>query len=143
MDNFRSEMMKTFDMSDLGLISYFSGLEIRQDSLRIYISQRKYVEDLLKSFNMINCKATVTPLSNSKLELHDDVEPTDITTSMNLIGKLIYLIQSRHDIAFLVSFMSIFMHQPTRNHYGAAKHILRYLAGTMDFGIFYRSGNGF
>ncbi|XP_039137235.1 uncharacterized protein LOC120274764 [Dioscorea cayenensis subsp. rotundata] len=142
MNRFKDDMKRNFEMTDLGLLSYFLGLEIKQDTLGIHVSQKKYIEDLLKSFNMFNCKPSSTPLcTNAKLNLFDEAEPADITAYRKLIGKLIYVTQSRPDIAFSVNLLSRFMHQPTRNQYGAAKQILRYLAGSMDFGIYYERGN--
>lgn len=122
-------------------MSYFLRLEIKQNSAGIHVPQKKYIEDLLKSYNMINCKPSITPLStDSKLSLFDEVESTDITGYRKLIRKLIYATQSRPDIAFPVNLLSRFMHKPTKNHLGAAKQILRYLASTTYIGIYYEEG---
>lgn len=103
MNKFRDDMQKPFEISGLGLMSYFLSLEIMQDISGIHISQRQYVEDLMKSFNMISCKPSTTPLSTSKkMSLFDKAEPTDITAYRKLIGKLIYVTQCRPYIAFLV-----------------------------------------
>lgn len=75
----------------------------------------------MKTFNMNNCKPSVTPLSPSL--------------------KLVYVTQSRHDIAFPVNLLTRFMLHPTKNHSGATKQIIKYLAGTTDFGIHYERGN--
>lgn len=90
---------------------------------------------------MNNCKHSITPISPcSKLSLFDEEEPVDITRYRRLIVKLIYVTQSRPDITFVVNLLSRFMHQPTKNHSGVAKKILRYLAGSTDFGIHYERG---
>lgn len=91
---------------------------------------------------MINCKPLITPLrSSAKLSLFDEAESIDATTYRTLIQKLIYMTQSRPDIAFSVNLLPRFMHQPTKVQFGAAKQILRYLAGTMDHGIYYTRGS--
>jgi len=128
-------------MSDLGLMSYFLGLEVIQDQSGIHISQRKYVKDLLKNYNMINFKSTISPMNpNLKMSLFEESQLADITAYRKLIGKLIYVTQSRPDIAFPVNLLSRFMHHPTKNQFGAAKQILRYLAGAVDYGIHYERG---
>lgn len=77
-ENFRKDMKKTFEMNDLGLMSYFLGLEIKQDALGIHVSQKKYVEELLKSYNMLNCIYVSTPLSPIlKLQMFDEEEAVD------------------------------------------------------------------
>ncbi|XP_057785127.1 uncharacterized mitochondrial protein AtMg00810-like [Salvia miltiorrhiza] len=135
---FKESMMNMFEMTDLGLLHYFLGLEIKQGEDGVFVSQRKYVEDLLKRFNMANCKATATPMNVSeKLQLEDGIEKAEARNFRSLVGGLIYLTHTRPDIAFTVGMMSRFMHNPTRQHFGAAKRILRYIAGTKDFGIWY------
>lgn len=69
--------------------------------------------------------------------MYEDADGVDETKSRRLIGKLLYVTHSRPNIAFLVNLLERFTHKPTRIHQGAAKHILRYLAGTIDFGILY------
>lgn len=71
-NKFRESMMNTFDMTDLGLLQYFLGLEVTQKNGTIFVSQRKYVEDLDKMFGMSNCKHMTTPLNtNEKLQNND------------------------------------------------------------------------
>lgn len=114
------------------------GLEIKQGEDGVFVSQRKYAEDLLKRFNMIDCKAASTPMNiNEKLQLEDGTEKADATLFRSLVGGLIYLTHTRPDIAFSVGMVSRFMHNPSRQHFGAAKRLLRYIAGTQDFGIWY------
>lgn len=133
---------KAFEINDLGIMSYFLGLKIKQDALGIHVSQKKYVENILKSYNMLNCKSVSIPLSPSlKMQAYDEGEEIDGTAYRQLTGKLIYITHSRPDIAFLVSFLSRFMHRPTKIHLRAAKHLLIYLAGFIDSGIFYGRNN--
>lgn len=71
---FKSEMKKHFDMSDIGLLSYFLGMEVMQDEHGIFVTSNKYTQDLLKRFNMHNyCKAALTPMCvNDKFQVDDN-----------------------------------------------------------------------
>ncbi|KAJ1700426.1 hypothetical protein LUZ63_000205 [Rhynchospora breviuscula] len=139
---FRTKMKKEFEMSDFGLMSYFLGLEVEQGSDSIFVSQRKYSKDLLKKFGMLNCNAAVTPMnSNEKLTKEDGTGHCDETKFRSLVGGLIYLTHTRPDIQYAVGVVSRFMHNPSNHHYGAAKRILRYIAGTWEHGIWYDSTN--
>ena len=66
----------------------------------------------------------------------------DTTLYRQLIGSLMYLVNSRPDLCFAVKTISQFMMEPRRVHWVAAKHVLRYFAGTMDYGLDYRRSNG-
>ena len=137
-DDFKSSMMRNFEMSDLGLLKYFLGLEVNQDKDGIFISQKKYADDLLKKFHMMNCEAAATPMNiNEKLQREDGTEKANSRLFRSLVGGLNYLTHTRPDIAFSVSVVSRFLQSPTKQHFGAAKRILLYVAGTTDFGIWY------
>lgn len=137
-ENFKELMMKEFEMSDLGLLHYFLGLEVHQTKQGIFISQGKYVYDLLKKFRMSNCNATSTPMNaNERLTNEDGSGRADAEVFRSIVGGLIYLTHTRPDIVFAVSLISRFMHSPTRHHLGVAKRILRYVRGTMNYGIWY------
>lgn len=132
-DDFKSSMMKTFEMSDLGLLQYFLGLEVKQDLDGIFVCQKKYVADLLKRFNMLYCEVAVTPMNvNEKLQCEDGTEAANPRFFKTLVGGLNYLTHTRPDIAFPVSLVLRFLHNPTKQHLGVAKRILRYVAGTID-----------
>ncbi|RVW83084.1 Retrovirus-related Pol polyprotein from transposon TNT 1-94 [Vitis vinifera] len=137
-NEFKACMKKKFEMSDLGLLHFFLGLEVKQVEDGVFVSQRKYVVDLLKKFNMLNCKVVATPMnSNEKLQAEDGTKRADARRFRSLVGGLIYLTHTRPDIAFAVGVISRFMHCPSKQHLGAAKRVLRYIAGTYDFGIWY------
>ncbi|XP_074590043.1 secreted RxLR effector protein 161-like [Curcuma longa] len=130
--------MEKFEMSDMGLLHYFLGLEVKQGVDGIFISQRKYATDLLKRFSLFNCNPATTPMNtNEKLQLEDGSEKANAKYFRSLVGGLIYLTHTRPDIAFSVGVISRFMQNPTKHHLGAAKRILRYIAGTVDYGIWY------
>ena len=125
-------------MSDLGLLHYFLGLEVNQRKDGIFISQKKYSTDLLKKFGMLNCKSTPTPMNvNEKIVVDDGTSMANAKQFRSIIGVLNYLCHTRPDTTFCVSVLSRFMHRPLLYHLGAAKRVLDYVAGTIDFGIQY------
>ncbi|KAK9148869.1 hypothetical protein Scep_007626 [Stephania cephalantha] len=138
LNKFKSQMMHEFEMSDMGLLHYFLGLEVSQVEDGVFLSQRKYANDLLNKFGMSNCKPAATPMNlNEKLQLQDGAEMADAKLFKSLVGGLIYLTNTRPNIAFSVGVISRFMQEPSKIHFGAAKRILRYVAGTMEYGIWY------
>ncbi|XP_043814061.1 secreted RxLR effector protein 161-like [Manihot esculenta] len=80
---------------------------------------------------------------NEKLQAEDGTEKADVTYFQRMVGGLNYLSHTRPDIAFSVSVLSRFMHSPTKHHLGAAKRVLRYVAGTVNFGIWYTTVSNF
>ncbi|GKC64051.1 retrovirus-related pol polyprotein from transposon TNT 1-94 [Tanacetum coccineum] len=136
---FKKSMMSMFDMTDLGELRYFLGLEIVQTDAGIFMSQKKYVEDTLQKFNMVGCKTVFTPMNiNEKLQPEDGTGMVNGSLYRSLIGRLLYLTHSCPDISFSIGVLSRFMHKPSKHHFGAAKRVLRYLAGTKEFGILFR-----
>ncbi|XP_039145568.1 uncharacterized mitochondrial protein AtMg00810-like [Dioscorea cayenensis subsp. rotundata] len=131
-------MKKEFEMTDLGLVKYFLGLEVFQNENFVHVSQKKYARDLLKQFNMLGCRAVGVPMHQcTKLQLNDEAESTNATCYRSLVGKLLYLTHTRPDLVFAVNLLSRHMTHPTKIHLAAAKQVLRYVSGTYDFGIQY------
>ncbi|KAL0393106.1 UNVERIFIED_CONTAM: Retrovirus-related Pol polyprotein from transposon RE2 [Sesamum radiatum] len=98
---FKEDMMKTFEMSDLGLMHFFLGIEINQEKEGIFICQRKYTETLLKKFKMESCKTVTTPLvTGEKYQKEDGSQKVDGSMYRSLIGSLLYLTATRPDIMF-------------------------------------------
>jgi hypothetical protein len=92
-------MIVEFEMTDLGELHYFLGIEVWQKEDSIFMSQAKYTWDILKKFNMLSCKPTTTPLEvKLKLYIHDDSNPVDVTLYRQLVGSLIYLTTTQLDI---------------------------------------------
>lgn len=99
------ELASKFEMKDLGLLYYFLGLEIWQRPNEIILSQGKYAIDILKRFDMLECKSMVTPMEINLKKLHDDAANSDLvdpTMYRQLIGSLIYLINTRPNICYAV-----------------------------------------
>ena len=135
-NEFRHEMMERYEMSDMGLLRYFLGIEIHQDEDGVFISQRKYAENILKKERMLGCNVVATPLVvNEKLKKEDGGKKVDATHYRSLVGKLLYLTATRPDIMFSTSLLSRFMNNPSHIHLGVAKRVLTYLQGTMELGI--------
>ena len=135
-NEFRHEMMERYEMSDMGLLRYFLGIEIHQDEDGVFRYQRKYAENILKKERMLGCNVVATPLVvNEKLKKEDGGKKVDATHYRSLVGKLLYLTATRPDIMFSTSLLSRFMNNPSYIHLGVAKRVLRYIQGTMELGI--------
>ncbi|KAK4411578.1 Retrovirus-related Pol polyprotein from transposon RE1 [Sesamum angolense] len=120
--DFKENMMKTFKMSDLGLMHFFLGIEINQEKEGIFICQMKYTETLLKKFKMESCKTVTTPLvTGKKYQKEDGSQKVDGSMYRSLIGSLLYLTATRPNIMFATSLLSRFMQSPSQVHYAAAK----------------------
>ena len=129
----KKKLTEEFEMKNLGLMHYFLGLEVWQSSEGIFLNQGKYVVEILK-----RCKVMATPMdSNLKLLADDSLELVVVTHYRQIIGSLMYLTNTRPNICFAVNTLSQFLDQPRRVHLVAAKHVMRYLKGTIDFGLYY------
>jgi hypothetical protein len=102
------------------------------------LGQGKYAVEILKKFRMEDCRSMSTPMiiNLRKLNVSED-ELVDPTLYMQLIGSLMYLVNTRPNIFFVVNTLNQFMVESRRVHWVVAKHVLRYLHGTMDFGLRY------
>ncbi|GKV01133.1 hypothetical protein SLEP1_g13712 [Rubroshorea leprosula] len=131
-------MKKEFDMSNLGEMSHFLGLEIKQCGNGIFLSQQKYAQDMMKKFNMKYSKSISTPLVlNCKMSKNDGSAYVDASWYRSIIGSLLYLSATRPDIMFATSLLSRFMSSPTQLHFAVAKKVLRYVNGTSDYGLWF------
>ncbi|KAI3788129.1 hypothetical protein L2E82_00811 [Cichorium intybus] len=124
-----------FAMTDLGALSYFLGISATRDSISLFLSQRKYALEILERANMSSCNPCRTPADpQSKL---DNTGPpvADPTLFHSLAGGLQYLTFTRPDISYVVQQICLFMHDPREPHLHALKRILRYIRGTLDYGL--------
>ena len=121
-------LSREFEMKNLGGLKYFLGIEVARLKEGIYLSQRKYVLDLLTEVGMLDCKPADTPMvQNCKLREYPDQTPTNKEKYQRLVGRLIYLSHTRPDIAHAVSVVSQFMHAPSEDHMSVVWRIIRYL----------------
>lgn len=141
MKEFKLSMEREFDMTDLGKMRYFLGIEVLQTDQGIHISQAKYVMEVLRRFEMEDCNSVFNPMApGNKMDIDEDGEQIDETLYKQIIGSLMYITTTRPDIQFPVSLLSRYMSKPTKMHLLAVKRVLRYLKGTLDFGIWYKRG---
>ena len=131
-----------FEMKNLGGLKYFLGIEVSSSSQGIFLSQRKYVLDLLSEVGLVDCKPVDTPMvQNHNLGEYPDQVPTNKERYQRLVGKLIYLSHTRPDIAYGVSIVSQFMHNPSEEHMTAVIRILCYLKSSPDRGLMFFKNN--
>ena len=130
-------------MKDMGQLTFFLGLQITyQENGDLFISQSKYIKDLLKKAGLESCKPCSTPCKPHTQLLKDEGTPlTDPTTFRSLVGALQYLTFTRPDIAYVVNYACQFMAHPTNVHLSLVKRILRYLQGTVNCGLTYSASS--
>ena len=131
-------MKKMFEMSMVGELTYFLGLQVKQTDSGIYINQAKYARILVKRFGLEKAANARTPMAaNAKLTNNPSGESVDVTLYRSMIGCLLYLTSSRPNIAFSVGVCSRFQFNPKVSHLNAIKRIIKYVSGTCDYGLFY------
>lgn len=135
-------MHHLFDMSDLGLLCYYLGLEVKQDARAITLCQSAYAEKILEAAGMTGCNACHTPMENRlKLGKGSPNDAVDATRFRSVVGSLRYLCNTRPDIIHAVGIVRRYMEAPTTSHWTAVKQILRYVSGTTGYGCCYVKGN--
>eukprot|EP00257_Ricinus_communis_P019408 XP_015578394.2 uncharacterized protein LOC107261729 [Ricinus communis] len=129
-------MKEVFEMTDLGEMIFFLGMQVQQKQNKIFVSQQKYAKEVLNKFNMEACKLTATPMNQKgKFSKENGAKKVDDKLYKSLIGYLMYLTATRPDIMHAVSLLSRYMNCANEIHLQVAKRILRYVKGTVDYGI--------
>nr|GEV19656.1 hypothetical protein [Tanacetum cinerariifolium]GEV52255.1 hypothetical protein [Tanacetum cinerariifolium] len=129
-DEFEELMKNRFQMSSMGELTFFLGLQVKQKEDGIFISQDKYVAEILKKFDFLSVKTASTPIDTQKPLVKDkEVVDVDVHLYWSMIGSLMYLTTSRPDIMFAVCACSRFRVTPKTSHLQAVKRIFRYLKG--------------
>lgn len=135
---FKEEMRQAFRMSDLGLLSFYLGIEVKQGNNFISLSQAAYARKLLEKAGLESCNPCSTPMEvRLQLSTRSTTEEVDARMYRSLVGSLRYLVHTRPDITYAVGYVSRFMEKPRQEYLAAVKHLLRYIAGTVDFGLVY------
>ena len=131
------DLSTIFELKDLGQLTYFLGLQVQyKTDGSVFVSQSKYIKDLVHKAGMDSCKPANTPCKPHHQMLQSEGQLlTDPTVYRSIVGSLQYLTFTRPDIAFAVNTVCQFMSSPTDIHFGAVKRIIRYLQGTMHIGI--------
>ncbi|KAK6147714.1 hypothetical protein DH2020_018626 [Rehmannia glutinosa] len=133
-----------FEMSMMGELTFFLGLQVKQLKDGTFMSQTKYTTDLMKKFGMEEKSYVNIPMNTSvNMDMDVDGKSVDQTRYRALIGSLLYLTASRPDITFAVGVCARFQSAPKESHMTAAKRILRYLKGCQEVGIWYPKKEGF
>jgi hypothetical protein len=131
-------MKQEFEKSMIGELNYFLGLQVKQTSEDIFISQSKYAKDLVKRFGLDGKSYARTPMSTS-VKISSDLagKPVDPILYKSMIGSLPYLTASGPDIAFSVGVCAHFQADPKESHLTTVKRIIRYVNDTLLYGIWY------
>jgi len=133
-------MQGEFEMSMMGELSFFLGIQVKQSKEGIFICQSMYCKEILKKFEMEAFKGAATPMStNCYLEADEVGQEVNQTMYRGLIGSLLYLTASRPNIIFVVCLCARFQSCPKESHLKDAKRILKYLKGTILMGLWYPS----
>ncbi|GJT74331.1 putative ribonuclease H-like domain-containing protein [Tanacetum coccineum] len=137
-DEFEKLMKDKFQMSSMGELTFFLGLQVQQKKNGIFISQDKYVHEILRKFNYSDVKSASTPTDLEKPLVKDaDADDVDEHLYRSMIGSLMYLTASRPDIMFAVCACARFQVSPKTSHLLAVKRIFRYLKGKPSLGLWY------
>ncbi|GJZ03019.1 retrovirus-related pol polyprotein from transposon TNT 1-94 [Tanacetum coccineum] len=140
-DEFSKIMHDEFEMSMMGELNFFLGLQIKQMEDGIFFNQSKYIKEMLKKFGLEDSKPMKTPMSSdTKLTKDEECESVDSTKYRGMIGSLLYLTASRPDIMFSVCLCARFQEAPKTSHLEAVKRIFRYIKGTTHLGLWYPKG---
>ncbi|GJT27023.1 putative ribonuclease H-like domain-containing protein [Tanacetum coccineum] len=135
---FEKMMHKKFQMSSMGELTFFLGLQVKQKEDGIFISQDKYVTEILKKFSFTDVKTARTPMETQKPLLKDeDGKEVDVYMYRSMIGSLMYLTSSRPNIMFAVYAYARYQVNPKVSHLHAVKRVFRYLKGQPKLGLWY------
>ena len=126
MADIKQELLRKFQVRDMGALHYFLGIKIIQDENagKVWIGQQQYTENILKKFGMVDCKATRTPVdvSTKLVKAVDNKEEVDQKLYQSAVGNLLYLsFSTRPDIAFAVNNVAKFCAKPNKQHWTAVK----------------------
>lgn len=131
-------MQFEFEMSLVGELTYFLGLQVKQMDDNIVISQRKYAKNIVKKFGMDNASHKRTPAS-THLKLTKDEKGKNMDQGLyrSMVGSLLYLTANRPDITFVVGVCARYQSEPKMSHITQFKRILKYINGTSEYGMLY------
>jgi hypothetical protein len=139
---FAEDMSKEFEMSMMGELQFFLGLQIKQAKEGTFVHQAKYTKDILKKFKTDDSKPLSTPMSTTTaLDADEDGEPVDQKEYRSMIDSLLYLTATRPDIQFSVCLCAHSQVSPRTSHRQAIKRIFRYLRYTPELGLWYSASS--
>lgn len=132
---FISKIHVEFAVKDLGKLNYFLGLEVSYTNNGLFLTQAKYAHDILICASLLESKHPSTPLSTTNSFVFIGSPCLDPSIYRSLVGALHYLTITRLDLSYVVNQVRQFLHAPTTDHFQAVKHILRYVKGTLSYGL--------
>eukprot|EP00253_Pinus_taeda_P018996 PITA_18996 len=139
----KEDLAREFEMKDMGLMHYFLSMEVWQKDGEVFVSQGKYANEILRRFHMDKFKPMQTPLTgNWRKEDATSREVVEATMYWQLVGSLMYLMNTQPDLCYAVNQLSQAMVQPTKLFWKETKHVLRYLRGTSQYGLWYKQSEG-
>ncbi|KAL8140089.1 hypothetical protein V2J09_006110 [Rumex salicifolius] len=135
-------MSSRFEMSDLGGLTYYLGIEVSQQRGRIALKQEAYAKKILSEAGMGECNSSHVPMDlGLKISKAKEDRSINETEYRRNIGCLRYLLHTRPDLAYCVGVLSRYMQEPKEPHGAALKQVLRYIQGTISFGMVFKSSN--
>ena len=135
---FKLQIKEIFKMDDLGLLSYYLGIEVQQKPEGITLCQEAYAKKILESCGMDYCKPTHVPMEPRLiLSKKSEAPAVDATEYRKVVGSLRHLVNTRPDLAYSVGIVSHFLKAPTMEHWTVVENILRYIKGTIKFCLVY------
>jgi hypothetical protein len=139
---FVEDMSREFEISMMGELQFFLGLQIKQSKEGTFVHQDKYTKDIVRKFKMEDSKAMTTPMSTTTtLDVDEEGEHVDQKEYRSMIGSLLYLTATRPDIQFSVCLCARFQASPRTLHRQVVERIFRYLRHTPDFGLWYSASS--
>jgi hypothetical protein len=139
---FAEDMSREFEMSMMGELQFFLGVQIKQSKEGTFVHQAKYTKNIVRKFKMEDSMATTTMMSTTTaLDADEEGEHVDQKEYRSMILSLLYLTATRPDIQFSVCLCARFQASPRTSHWQAVKRIFRYLRHTPDFGLWYSASS--
>ncbi|GJU59627.1 retrovirus-related pol polyprotein from transposon TNT 1-94 [Tanacetum coccineum] len=140
---FEKLMHIKFEMSMMGELKFFLGIQIHQFPRGIFINQAKYAQEILKKHGMTSCDRIGTPMATKPLDANLSGTPVDQTKYHSMVRALMYLKASRPDIVHATCYCARYQAMPTEKHLRKVKRIFQYLKNTINMGLWYPKDNGF
>jgi hypothetical protein len=139
----KEEMVVAFKMSNLGLLHYYLGIEVKQSASGILLSQGAYMMKILERSDMTGCNPCYVPTeAHLKLSKQSMQQLVDATAYRSIVGSLRYLVNTRPNLAFVVGYVSHFLEEPREDHLAVVKKILRYVMGICNWGLWFGRKKG-
>nr|GEV93631.1 hypothetical protein [Tanacetum cinerariifolium] len=140
---FEKLMYNKFEMSMIGELKFFSGIQIHQSPYGIFINQAKYAQEILQKHGMTSCNSVGTPMATKHLDADLSGNPIDQTKYHSMVEALMYLTASRPYIVHVTCYCARYQAKPTVKHLTGVKQIFRYLKDTINMGLWYPKDTGF